>query len=350
MATTVDFIAHAAIANVLALHSRGVDRADANLLGAAYHADATVDYGFFAGPAATLVGILAEAQKGARPTLHRTANCDIAVKGDVAVSESYVVAYAEEAEVQRMIFGRYLDHHAKRDGEWRLTHRSYVLDSNTNHPNSAMRVDPPLSHAHYVPEGGKGASDPGRALLALHEATTRRRQEAKPMSPDEATLDAALSRDEIHRLATAYCRGVDRADEALITSLFWEDASVISGISNGGGADFARDVVAYVTANLDACFHSIANEWIEVKGDHAVGEHYILAHSRAGGNDTLTGGRYIDSYERRDGLWKIRSRSFINDWTAVHPTTFETGGFYEPLATRGCYGNADPVYALWARL
>ncbi|MES2303605.1 MAG: nuclear transport factor 2 family protein, partial [Pseudomonadota bacterium] len=70
MIGTEDFIARAAIANTLALHSRGVDRADANLLGAAYHADATVDYGFFAGDAATLVAILAEAQKGTLPTLH----------------------------------------------------------------------------------------------------------------------------------------------------------------------------------------------------------------------------------------------------------------------------------------
>ena len=39
------------IAGILATHSRGVDRADGNLLSSAYHPDAGVDYSFFDGPA-----------------------------------------------------------------------------------------------------------------------------------------------------------------------------------------------------------------------------------------------------------------------------------------------------------
>lgn len=350
MNQTEDLIAQTEIRNALARHGRGVDRADANLLASAYHDDASVDYGFFAGPAATLVTILAEAQRNALPTLHRTANIEIRVKGDRALSESYVIAYAEEPEVQRMIFGRYLDRLDRRDGIWRIAHRAYVLDSNTNRPNSAVRADPPISHEHFVPEGGKGAADPGRALLALHHAAARSQQKATPMPADAAALDAALSRDAIRRLVTGYCRGVDRADEALLASLFWEDSSVISGLSNGSGADFAREITAYVTAHLESCFHSVANEWIEVMGDHAVGEHYVLAHSRADGADTLTGGRYMDRYERRGGIWKIASRSLVSDWNATHPTTFESGGFYEMLATRGCFGPTDPVYAHWQGL
>lgn len=347
---TDQLVARHQIRNALAVHSRGVDRADANLLGSAYHPDATVDYGFFAGPAETLVAILAGAQKGALPTLHRTANCEIRIAGDRAVSESYVVAYAEEVEIQRMVFGRYLDRHECRDGEWRLTHRTYVLDSNTNRPNTALRSDPSVAPDHFVPEGGKGASDPGRALLARHHAASRALQKARPMTQDSAALDAALSRDAIRLLLTGYCRAADRGDAALMTSLFWEDAEVISGIVNGSAADFASEIVAYVTANLDSCFHSIANEWIEVAGDHAVGEHYVLAHNRAGGQDTLTGGRYIDSYARRGGAWRIASRAFVCDWTATHPTTFEGGGFYEGLTTRGCFGQQDPVYAHWESL
>ncbi len=343
-----DLIARHGIMNALAMHSRGVDRADVNLLAAAYHDDATVEYGFYAGPAAALVDMLGNGQKGTLPTLHRTSNCDIRVAANRATSESCVIAYAEAADIQRMVFGRYLDRHECRSGEWRLAHRTYVLDSNTNRPNTSARADPPVLHDHYVPEGGKGASDPGRALLALHEAASRHLQKASPMTADAAALDAALSRDAIRRLITGYCRGVDRADVPLIQSLFWEDASVISGVANGTAADFASNVVAYVTANLDACFHSVANEWIEVKGDHGVGEHYIIAQNRGGGQDTLTGGRYIDSYERRGGEWRIASRSFVCDWTSTHPTTYESGGFYEALTTRGCYGPADPVYAHWA--
>ncbi|MDE2597142.1 MAG: nuclear transport factor 2 family protein [Sphingomonadales bacterium] len=348
--TSADLVARHAILNTLAMHSRGVDRADANLLGSAYHADATVDYGFYAGAAETLVAILAGAQKAALPTLHRTANCEVRISGDRAVSESYVIAYAEEADIQRMVFGRYLDRHARRGGVWRLTHRTYVLDGNTNRATTASRADPPLSDAHFVPEGGKGAADPGRALLALHHAASGAQQKASPMTADAAAIDAALSRDAIRRLLTGYCRAADRADAALMAAMFWDDAEVISGVVNGSAADFARDVIAHITATFASCFHSIANEWIEVQGNHAVGEHYVIAHNRGGQTDTMTGGRYVDRYERRGGEWRIASRAFVLDWTQTHPTTYEPAGFYEGLTTRGCYGTSDPVYKHWESL
>lgn len=340
-----------AIVNVLARHGRGVDRADANLLGSAYHRDATVDYGFFSGAASTLVAILAGAQKHALPTLHRTAN-NIAVRicGAHAVSESYVIAYAEEAEVQRTIFGRYLDRLECRDDIWAITHRTYVLDGNTNLRSTVARVDPPVNHDHFVPQGGKGASDAGQALIAHHMATNRHLQKAEPMPADAAALDAALSRDAIRQLITGYSRGVDRGDKDLLKSVFWEDSTVISGVVNASGPEFADAIVDYVTANLEYCFHSVANEWIEVLGDHAVGEHYILAHMCAGGQDVMTGGRYIDSYERRGGVWKIASRTFVADWNTSHPKSLELDGMYEPLKTRGGFGQDDPVYAHWASL
>jgi SnoaL-like domain len=348
--TTDNLVARHGILNALANHSRGVDRADHNLLGSAYHHDATADYGFYAGPAAALVEMLAGGMKSAPPTLHRTANCEIRVTGERAVSESYVVAYVEEPETQRMVFGRYLDRHERRDGVWRLSHRTYVLDGNVNRPTTVTRADPPVLHDHYVPEGAKGASDPGRALIAQHEASNRHLQGAPAMSADATALDAALSRDAIRLLLTGYCRGVDRGDKALLASVFWEDSAVISGLVNASGPVFADGIVDYVTANLDYCFHSIANEWIEVKGNHGVGEHYILAHMCAGGQDVMTGGRYIDSYERRGGVWKIASRTFVADWNTSHPKSLELDGMYEPLKTRGSFGTGDPVYAHWARL
>jgi hypothetical protein len=346
--TPDDLIARHGILNALANHSRGVDRADAHLLGSAYHPDATADYGFYAGPAAALVDMLVGAMKAAPPSLHRTSNCEIRVAGNRAASESYVVAYVEEPETQRMVFGRYLDRHALHDGVWRLSHRTYVLDGNINRPTTVARADPPVLHDHYVPEGAKGAADAGRALLAHHEASNRHLQGASLMTADATALDAALSRDAIRLLLTGYCRGVDRGDKAMLASVFWDDAAVISGLVNASGPVFADGIVDYVTHNLDYCFHSIANEWIEVKGDHAVGEHYILAHMCAGEQDVMTGGRYIDSYERRGGVWKIKSRTFVADWNTSHPKSLELDGMFEPLKTRGSFGLDDPVYALWA--
>ncbi|MFM6853798.1 MAG: nuclear transport factor 2 family protein, partial [Sphingopyxis sp.] len=134
----------------------------------------------------------------------------------------------------------------------------------------------------------------------------------------------------------------------LLASIFWDDATVVSGIVNGPGATFARDVVAYVTTHLAACFHAIGNEWIEINGDHGVGEHYVMSHTTAAGQESTTGGRYIDRYERRAGVWKIASRTFVQDWTATHPTTQQTDGLYAALTNHGQFGPADPVYAHWA--
>ena len=50
-----------AVGTVLATHSPGVDRGDEQLFALAYHEDATVDYGFFNGPARELIPILCSA-------------------------------------------------------------------------------------------------------------------------------------------------------------------------------------------------------------------------------------------------------------------------------------------------
>ena len=344
-----DLIVHQGITACLANYGRGLDRADFNLLSSTFHPEAMVDQGHEVGAASEVAAHLATAGKATLSSLHRTSNMWIKVKGERAVSESYVVAYVEEADVQRIIFGRYLDTHGFRDGEWRLTHRKYLLEGNTNRPNSGARPDPAVSNAHFVPQGGKGAADPGRTLLAFAEASFPGAQKMT-VQPDAAALDAALSKMAIHDLAMAYCRGVDRGDADLLKSIFHDDSTVISGVVNGSGADFAEQITAFCPANLDYCFHSVANEWVEVKGDHAVGELYVLAHMTAGGQDVMTGGRYIDSYERRDGVWKIKTRTFVSDWSSTHPTTGQTDGFYKGMERPPRFGKTDPVYAHWASL
>lgn len=347
-----DLVSRQSIANVLAVHSRGVDRADASLLGSAYHADATVDYGFFAGAASELVAMLAAAQKGQPVTLHRTCNEWIAVDGDEARSESYVIAYleqaAEQGSVQRLVGGRYLDRHARRGGEWRLAHRQYVMDWNINRPSTAVWADPTVALTNYVPRGGQGAADPGRTLLAQGAARFERSGGSRMVSSiSDRDIDVALSKQALHDLGMAYARGVDRADTELLLSIFHEDSTVISGVINGSGPEFARGITEFVRANLVRSFHSVANEWYEVDGDRAVGESYGIATITAGGNDVISGGRYVDSYERRKGVWKILSRTWVSDWTMTLPTTHQTGGMFESLETRGCYGKDDPVYRFW---
>lgn len=345
------------IRNVLARHSRGIDRADAGLLASCYHEDGTVDYRFFAGPSARFAEILAGAQKSQPVTLHRTAQSWIALDGGRAASESYVMAYASGpdehgAPMQRLICGRYLDRHERRGGEWRMTHRTYVLDTNLNWPGEfAPAALGPLGH--HVPTGGHGAADPGIALLAQGQARNAARGNPVMTQPnhDAATIDAIVSRQQIADLTMAYCRGVDRADAPLLAEVFHDDSIVISGAFNGNGKTFATEICRIVEQAFEQTFHSIANQWIQVDGDGAVGETYVIASSTSRGvagaqEDTLTGGRYIDRFERRAGRWAIAERTFVLDWARTEPSTRQLEGpLYGALDLRGCRGRSDPAYA-----
>lgn len=340
------------IRQTLATHSRGVDRAEAPLLGSAYHADAAVDYGFFVGKAAELVGVLVAAQKTQPVTLHRTSNMWIMVEGEQARSESYVLAYAEQvagSAVQRLIGGRYLDQHERRRGEWRIVHRRYVMDFNINRPSVSDWADPPVALENFAPRGAHGAADPGRTLLAQHAAAFSSQGAHTVAQASDLMLNIALSREALHELNMAYARAADRADATLMASLFHDDATVVSGLFNGNGQMYAHEITRFVRTNLERCFHSVANEWYDIRGDQAVGEIYVIAHMTVSEKDTLTGGRYIDAYEQRGGSWKIKARTFVLDWTHSAPTSYEPGGMYASLSTRGCVGPDDPIYAFWAR-
>ncbi|MFT4054114.1 MAG: nuclear transport factor 2 family protein [Novosphingobium sp.] len=340
-----------AIANVLAQHSRGVDRADAGLLADCYHPDGTVDYRFYAGPAPEFAAILRGAQKTGPVTLHRTAQMWIEVDGDRAWSESYIMAYASSAgeagpATQHLICGRYLDRHERRDGQWRMKHRTYVLDTSVNWTGGLPF--PPLGPlASHLPTGGHGSADAGIALLAQARARNTTRGNP-PMTHDDATIDAVISRQQIADLTMAYCRGVDRADTELLASVFHPDSTVVSGAFNGDGPSFAAEICTLVEATYEQTFHSIANQWIEIAGNGAVGETYVIAISTTRGaekTDTLTGGRYIDRFERREGKWRIAERTFVLDWLRSEPSTRDmTGGMYAALDLHGTRGKSDPVY------
>lgn len=352
-----------AVAQRLAQHSRGVDRAEAALLADCYHPDATVDYRFYAGPAQAFATILTDAQRGQPVTLHRTAQMWISLDGDTARSESYVMAYVQApdsdgAMMQRLVCGRYLDRHERREAQWRLSHRTYVLDTNVNWPGSweASELSPLGAH---VPTGGQGSADTGIALLAL--AAARNRQDGSgnhDMNTQTDTvstqvIDEVISRQQIADLTMAYCRGVDRADVELLKSIFHDDSTVVSGAFNGNGQEFAVEICRIVEAVFDQTFHSIANQWIDVTGDSAVAETYVIAVATTSGADadkteTLTGGRYIDRFTRREGIWKFAERSFICDWTRTDKSTRQMdSGMYAPLDLQGSQGRTDPIYRFW---
>lgn len=155
---------------------------------------------------------------------------------------------------------------------------------------------------------------------------------------DAAPADALKSKQKIAELTAAYCRGVDKADAELLKSIFHDDSRVDSGAFNGNGQKFATEICAILRSVFSQTYHSITRQTIEVDGDQAIGETYVMAVATMLENENyaeiLTGGRYIDRFERRHGEWKILERRFICDWSRKQPS--------------GLYGDGnDPVQALW---
>ena len=352
-----DLVSRIEIEKRLAQHARAIDRADEMLLKTAYHDDGTVDYGSLRGTAAEFAEAIAAMHQGAPLSLHRPSNIMIKLNGDAAISESYVIAWVTlptDGDPQpHLVGGRYLDQHRRKSGEWRMQHRHYVLDWIMQFPKSQFLGESAAFDLHgMTPTGGHYLADPGNALLMAFAADQRPMQENPTMNEADA-LDRVLSHQAIIELGCRYARGVDRGDAQTINSAFHDDASVVVGAFSGPAREFATSIGVMLDTHSSGVAHTVTNHWIEINGDHAVGESYVLAYRGTNGDDpqdTLTGGRYIDKYERRNGSWKIAHRAFVMDWSTASPAKdlLNLGMFAD--MDRGQRSAEDPVYTLWNSL
>ena len=156
-----------AMHDVLAKHSRGVDRADEAILKSAYWSDATVEYGGFEGSAYEFCEMLPGAIAHYARTQHRVTNIAIDQDGDDARVESYVTAYHyrtndDGPDTEMTYLGRYLDTMKKRDNVWKISHRKILMDWNQNVDATAAWEGPTVSG---IARGGRFPDDPLYAFL-----------------------------------------------------------------------------------------------------------------------------------------------------------------------------------------
>ncbi|MBP8234009.1 MAG: nuclear transport factor 2 family protein [Rhizorhabdus sp.] len=135
-------------------------------------------------------------------------------------------------------------------------------------------------------------------------------------------LELLIAKDAIRDLQSRYMRGQDRLDAQMQHDCFWPDATTDYGIFKGSGHDFvafAQDLLKGHKANQ----HLIGQSLIEVEGDIGFGEVYYFAFHRVEidgqDRDMIIAGRYVDRYERRDGVWKFAHRTELVDWGRMHP-------------------------------
>lgn len=154
-----------AILQLLYSHSRGLDRLDATLIASAYWPDAEVDYGAYKGPAQDFAQLVVPALESQYElTQHSVSNSLIALEGDQAKVESYVIAghLLHDAKEEVLFSGRYLDRVSKRDQQWKISHRQVVMEWSRRIPVTDERDSEAFG---ALAKGSHGEEDPLHTFL-----------------------------------------------------------------------------------------------------------------------------------------------------------------------------------------
>jgi hypothetical protein len=171
-------------------------------------------------------------------------------------------------------------------------------------------------------------------------------------SPRDPKIQTLLDKQEIHDVLLRYCHGADRRDVPMVISAFHDDAvDNHMGVEERPAERFPRTLGQ---SKAKWTTHSISNVLIQVDGDVAHAQSYLVASHRfdhAGGEiDWILGARYLDRFERRNGVWRIAHRTVVCDWERfdkVEPKPADLGvsKFFE-TATRGSRSKDDLSYKL----
>lgn len=117
-----------AIADVVSLYCRGIDRLDRELVRGCFHPDATDTHGSFHGTVDEFVEWAFRLLERYDATMHLVANHHATVIGSAAVAETYGIAFHRSSDPdprRNLTVGfRYLDRFERRDGgPWRIATR-----------------------------------------------------------------------------------------------------------------------------------------------------------------------------------------------------------------------------------
>lgn len=163
----------------------------------------------------------------------------------------------------------------------------------------------------------------------------------------DARLDALLDRQDIFDCLLRMSRGSDRFDRELFLSSCHPDAVLAAGPFVGSPEELYDWSSQLQKANYRLTMHKLLNFTCDIDGDTAHGETYYLFVGAVGEDTNLVaGGRYVDRFERRDGVWGIVLRNNFIEWTSALPAMANPLGEIPDLHLNGlpAQDRGDPSY------
>jgi 3-phenylpropionate/cinnamic acid dioxygenase small subunit len=171
------------------------------------------------------------------------------------------------------------------------------------------------------------------------------------MSKLDPRLQALIDKDEIREVIYRFARAMDRHDWDLARACYHEGAIDDHGVFRGDKDDYVEWVSENLPRLAETTMHFVGNVMIELDGDAARCEAYVVGYHRYKRDDGtradfLGGGRYVDRFERRSGEWRIAHRVLVWEWARDEPVGREWEGFgIDPTTfTFGQHGLADLSY------
>jgi hypothetical protein len=146
-----DLTARRDIQSVINNYMRGQDRLLAELHLSAFHADAQVDCGLFAGDAAGFVGFAQGFLGDLQSSHHMLGQIDIQIDGNSATGEVYFLAQHRIQQDQKpydlFVAGRYIDCYQDRGDGWKIASRKELIDWARSDPasDSFLQENPALN-------------------------------------------------------------------------------------------------------------------------------------------------------------------------------------------------------------
>jgi hypothetical protein len=191
---------------------------------------------------------------------------------------------------------------------------------------------------------------------------------------DQATkFQLLIDKNDISNVLARYCRAIDRLDHTLLRSVYHEDAYDDHGIFKGNAHEFCDVIIPMLRELTTYTSHMLYQSEISIEDDTAVSETYFCSINRMRGgaeriesyfglayaqearaanildsdHEYIAGGRYLDHFLRREGVWRIHSRFVTNEWGWCSPSGLITDqGMIQHNYRPGSRDHSDPVYRL----